>query len=57
MFAAINGHAEATAPRSGKLSEDEKDDLFTWLEAGAAAPEVSGRVTRLAWDGIRLSPE
>lgn len=48
--AALDGYVRANSPSKGdKLTEQQKDDLFDWLEPeGHDAP---GRFYRYRWDG------
>lgn len=53
FLAAWNGYVEANAPRDGKITEREAEDLFGWIDEGPASTEVPP-MPELKWDGGAL---
>jgi hypothetical protein len=48
--AAWNGYVAANSPSDGKLTEQQAQDLFDWIDAPSHAP-VDCEMPRAHWDG------
>lgn len=52
--AAWNGYVEANSPSDGKLTEQQAQDLFDWIDASTATV-ASAPLPSMHWDGLRLT--
>lgn len=56
FFSALNGYIEANSTKSGtRLSDDEADELFDWIERDSDGPRELTTQTYW-WEGERLIP-
>lgn len=51
--AAWNGYVEANSPSDGKLTEQQAQDLFEWIDRDPAPVETAA-LPRVIWDGSRV---
>lgn len=52
--AAWNGYVQANSPSDGKLTEQQAQDLFEWIDVAAAGAGTSP-LPRVTWDGVRIA--